>query len=50
MLFHQRATAEEASGDGGAPGRDAQSPSQLEQTPIAGVQALVQPNFTSMYI
>lgn len=43
MLFHQRATAE--GGGGGAPGRDAQSPNQLEQTLIGGVQASVQPNF-----
>lgn len=42
MLFHQRATAEEG---WGAPGRDAQSPNQLEQTLIGGIQASVQPNF-----
>lgn len=46
MLFHQRATAEK----GGAPGRVAQSPNQLEQTPTGGVQASVQPNFSSNYV
>lgn len=43
MLFHQH-TAEE---EGGGPNRDAQSPNQLEQTPIGGVQVSVQPNFSS---
>lgn len=34
----------------GAPGRDAQSPNQLEQTPNGGVQASVQPNFSSNHV
>lgn len=35
---------------GGAPGHDAQSPNQMEQTPIAGVQATVQHNFGSNHV
>ena len=45
MLFHQRAILLRR----GAPGRDAQSPNQSEQTPIGGVQASVQPNFSPNY-
>lgn len=40
MLFHQRATPEE-----GAPGREAQSPNRLEETPVAELPSLVQPHF-----